>query len=220
MNTRTRSIAISIVVFALLTYLFAWSSIFTVKRIDVSGVPQEVSSSTIISKSKIVIGEKLARIEPRSIEKKLGEISWLSSVSVDRHWAHSSVEITVVPRIAVGLFQGRAIDSSGTLFDLPGKAPAGLPTVSASSPELGLQAIALFTALPVDLRSSLVSISAANESAISSLQMENGRSVKVMWGAAKEIELKVSVYRALLALTENKNVKRVDLSAPHAPIVK
>jgi cell division septal protein FtsQ len=220
MNTRVRAIAISVIIFAALTYLFAWSSIFTVKKIDVIGLPAEVSASTIITKSKIVVGEKLARIEPRAIEMKLSEISWLESVSVDRHWAHSSVEIKVVPRIAVGLFDGRAIDASGTLFDLPGKASAGLPIVSATTPRLGLEAIALFTALPVDLRSSLISMSAVNESAISSWQVEDGRKLKVVWGSAKEVELKVSVFRALLALPENKNVKRVDLSAPHAPIVK
>ena len=220
MNTRVRAIAITVGIFASLTYLFAWSSIFTVKKIEVNGLPKEVSSVTVIEKSEIRLGEKLARIEPRSIEKKLEEISWLNSVSVDRHWAHSSVEIRVSPRIPVGVFQGRALDSSGTLFDLPGKAPLSLPIVSGSNSTLGLQAITLFTALPLDLRNSVISLNAANESAISSWQKSEGRKLKVMWGSASQIDLKVSVYRALLALPENKSVTRVDLSAPHAPIVK
>jgi hypothetical protein len=92
--------------------------------------------------------------------------------------------------------------------------------VSAGSPALGLDAIDLFTALPADIQSQVVSINAANQSSISSWQNYSGRQIKVMWGSPRQVELKVSVYRALLALPENKNVKRVDLSAPHAPIVK
>jgi hypothetical protein len=63
-------------------------------------------------------------------------------------------------------------------------------------------------------------MSAANSSSINSWHGEAGRNIKVTWGSTKEIELKVSVYRALIALPENKNIRRVDLSAPHAPIVK
>ena len=34
------------------------------------------------------------------------------------------------------------------------------------------------------------------------------------------MEFKVKVYKALLALPENKKISLLDLSAPHAPIVK
>jgi len=34
------------------------------------------------------------------------------------------------------------------------------------------------------------------------------------------MELKLKVYKALIALPENASIKRVDVSAPHAPIVK
>jgi len=219
-NKRTRAIALSIILFAGLTYLIAWSSVFSVKNIEVNGQPAEVSAASIITKTHITIGEKLARIEPRSIEKNLSELSWVKSVSVKRNWIRGTVVIAMAPRIPLGLYEGKAIDSTGTLFDLPGNTPSGLPTVSAASPALGLQAISLFTALPTDLRDSLISISAANESSISSWQLETGRKVKVSWGAVSQIELKVSVYRALLALPENKNISSIDLSAPHAPIVK
>jgi cell division septal protein FtsQ len=220
MNLRSRLLALTLLIFVGLTYLFAWSPIFTVKSITATGFPAGISSQSIIAKSGVAVGEKLARIEPRSIEKSLDEISWVKKVGVSRNWIKGEVSISLTSRLPVGLYKGRAIDASGTLFDLPGAKPAGLPTVSAATPELGLTAISLFTQLPGDLRGSLISMSAANSAEINSWHREPGRNLKVTWGSAKEIDLKVSVYRALLALPENKSIRRVDLSAPHAPIVK
>ena len=220
MALKQRVIALSILIFGALIYLFAWSSLFAVKSINVTGALPEVSATSLISKSNISIGEKMARIDPRSIEKNLEELGWIKSASVDRDWLHGVVRLVITPRVPVGLFRGQALDASGTLFDFPGKPSPSLPVVSASSTQLGLEAIDLFTSLPESERSALISIGASSESSISSWQMVDGRRVKVMWGANKEIALKVSVYQALLALPENKKIVRVDLSAPHAPIVK
>lgn len=220
MNTRTRAIAISIVLFSLVTYLFAWSPIFEVRSVTTEGLPREVSAASIVSKSKIEIGQKLSRIEPRSVERTLRELSWVKSVSVERKWWSGTVIVKITPRIAVGIYKNRAIDSSGTLFVLPGKTPPELPVVSASTPELGLEAIGLFTDLPPELRDNVISISAASENSISSWQQWGSQKLKVTWGTSREIDLKVTVLQALLQLPENKAIKRVDLSAPHAPIVK
>ncbi|MBP6147643.1 MAG: FtsQ-type POTRA domain-containing protein [Candidatus Planktophila sp.] len=220
MNARVKVIASVLVLFAALTYLFAWSSIFSVRSISATGAPAGVSEAALISKSEILIGEKLSRIEPRSIERSLEELSWIKSAAIERNWIKGSVAIAVIPRVAVGMYKGKAIDGSGTLFIAPGKIPAGLPQVSAASPKLGLAAIALFTNLPLEIRESIISVSAANENSISSWQEENGRNLKVTWGSVQNIDLKVTVLKALLALPENQSIKRVDLSAPHAPIVK
>jgi hypothetical protein len=40
------------------------------------------------------------------------------------------------------------------------------------------------------------------------------------FGNADEIDLKIKVFKALVALEENKKVSMIDVSAPHAPIVK
>lgn len=220
MTLKVRVITSVILVFAALTYLFAWSPLFSVRSISTVGAPKEVSEAALISKSKVFIGEKLSRIEPRSIERSLSELSWISSASVDRNWIKGRVTITVVSRTPVGIYRGRAIDKSGTLFELPGKNPPGLPVVTAATPELGLEAISLFTNLPIELREATITVSASNANAISSWQDQGDRNLKITWGSSKDIDLKVTVLKALLALPENKSIKRVDLSAPHAPIVK
>ena len=220
MTLRVRIVASILLIFLTLTYLFGWSPIFTVKTITASGAPIGVSSENIVDKSGIRVGEKLARIEPRSIEKLLGEISWVEQISVSRDWIKGEVSIAVKSRTPLGLYRGRAIDASGTLFDLPGPKPESLPTVTASSTYLGLAAISLFTQMPNDLKESLISMSASSASAINSWHQESGRNIKITWGSVKDLELKTSVYRKLLTLPENKSIRRVDLSAPHAPIVK
>lgn len=220
MPVRVKVIGVVLALFAALTYLFAWSPVFSVRSIAAVGAPIDVSETALISKSQIRIGEKLSRIEPRSIERSLEELSWIEQASISRDWIKGKVTITVTPRIAVGMYKGKAIDSSGTLFVIPGKVSAGLPQVSAASPKLGLEAIALFTNLPSEIQQSIISVTAANTNSISSWQEQNGRTLKVTWGSARDLDLKVTVLKALLELPENQTIKRVDLSAPHAPIVK
>jgi cell division septal protein FtsQ len=92
--------------------------------------------------------------------------------------------------------------------------------VTSATPELGLEAIELFRKLPLSLRQNLISISASSNSSIWSVEMRENRRLLVQWGSLDDLALKVNVYKLLLALPENKSIKRIDLSAPHAPIVK
>ena len=220
MAQRKKLIAIAILIFAGLVYLFAWSPIFTVRSIETKGLPQEISSESIVTRSHIHLGSKLSRIEPRAAEKSLTELSWIKEASVSRNWINGKVVVKITPRVAVGIYKGKAIDRQGAIFELPGATLKGLPVVSASTPGLGLTAISLFTNLPVNIQEKLISLSANSESSISSWQEWDGRTIKVMWGSAEQVNLKVSVLKALLALPENKLIRRIDLSAPHAPIVK
>jgi cell division septal protein FtsQ len=220
MAQRKKFIALATLIFAGFVYLFAWSPVFTVRSIETTGLPKEVSSESIVARSHILVGAKLSRIEPRAAEKSLTELSWIKEASVSRNWFNGHVVVSITPRVAVGIYRGKAIDRQGAIFELPGQTPKNLPVVSAATPELGLAAISLFTGLPADIREKLISLSANNESSISSWQEWSGRKIKVMWGSADQVDLKVSVLKALLALPENKTIGRVDLSAPHAPIVK
>ena len=220
LKLQSPALPIAIVLFLGVVYLLAWSPVFSVRSIATSGLPSTISEQYIVTKSGVVTGEKLSRIEPRSVERAIGEISWIKNVSVSRNWINGQVKISLSTRVPIGIYKGRAIDASGALFEIPGKTPSGLPVVTASNPTLGLAAIDLFTHLPLDLREGALSVSASRESSISSWQVISGKKIKVMWGSAEQMELKVTVFKALLELPENKNIKRVDLSAPHAPIVK
>jgi hypothetical protein len=41
-----------------------------------------------------------------------------------------------------------------------------------------------------------------------------------VWGSDNEIELKLKVYKALVALPENSRIVKIDLTEPRSPIVK
>ena len=223
-NLTKKILVLLVLLFSSATYLFAWSPIFEVSRVTVSGLPSYIQSSSIEEALAIKAGDKLARIEPRTISRRLEDFTWIKSSSLSRNWTNGEISIAISTRTPVGLYGSRAIDGSGTLFDLPVEYPVSstsqLPRVSASNPELGLRAIALFKVLPADVRRNLISLSAPNESSISTRHSVGGHELFIQWGSFTQIPLKVRVYKALLALPGNKDVKRIDLSAPHAPIAK
>ena len=203
-----------------LIYLLAWSSIFTVSSIAVAGSPTPESKSAITKISAVAMGQKLARVEPQAIEKRLLHLKWIESAQVSRNWLDGEVEIVVKPRTPTAIFNGSTIDASGTIFTLPGFTTADLPRVSANTPALGLAAIRVFQGLPRDFQRSVVSLTARNSSNFALFFDVDGRNVQILWGANEETALKIEVIGALLALEENKKVRRIDVSAPHAPIVK
>ena len=214
------ALVISVFIFAGLVYLLAWSSVFTVKEITVSGAPTKVSKDLVLKTSEIVVGQKLARIEPRSAEHRIESLAWIKKISISRDWISGQVNLAITPRTPKAYYNGKTLDASGKIFELPGFDGGKLPQVSAPTPELGIEAVALFRDLPVDFRDQVTSLSAINEANFSLAINHKGRSLSVKWGANVENPLKVQVIQALLEQPENKRIKRVDLSAPHAPIVK
>jgi hypothetical protein len=48
----------------------------------------------------------------------------------------------------------------------------------------------------------------------------NGRKMQIVWGDGEDTSLKLKVISALLDLPENKSIRLIDITAPHAPIVK
>lgn len=206
--------------FAGLIYLFAWSSVFSVSSITVTGAPTPETQQEIVAIADISQGEKLARVEPRAIARRISHFPWIKRVEISRNWINGEVKVGVTPRTPTAYFNGATIDASGAIFTLPGFAGANLPRVSAATPQLGLAAISLFRELPYNFRSKVLSLSAHNDSNFA-LQIDlDGRELRILWGKNEKSELKIQVIQALTALEENKKIRRIDISAPHAPIVK
>ncbi len=209
-----------ILAFAGLIYLFAWSSIFSVSSVAVEGAPTRDTKRTILDIAKVTPGEKLARVEPRAISHRIEQTSWIESVDISRNWISGEVVITIEPRTPTAFFNDATIDSTGTIFTLPGFASEKLPYVSATNPQLGLVAIELFNGLPQDFREKISTLSVPRSSNLMINLLWQARSIKITWGDNEQNALKVQVIQALLELSENKKVNRIDVSAPHAPIVR
>ena len=211
-NKRLIAFAIAIIVGAA-SYALGWSTLFTVSSVEVTGTDQRLPQS-------IKVGEKLARVEPRAVAATYEKFAFVQDAQVSRNWISGKVTISITSRTPVAIFNNQAIDDSGKAFVVKGQLPAALPQIQASSVEIAVTAVEFMKSLPEEIRSNLKILKVRSTGAYVMDVDVQGRKVEVRWGFATENELKAKVYKALLEQPENAKLKRMDLSAPHAPIVK
>lgn len=213
MKQHRLGIAIAIFVFAVGAYVLGWSTLLTVSSVEVTGI------KTLIT-TEIKVGERLARVEPRSIAAKLGRIKWVRSVEVSKNWASGKVSIAIVERTPIAIFNNQLIDEEGVSFPLLHQSIHGLPHIQAMDINAAITAARFFNSLPKEFTNAITTLKVtAGDSYL--IEMSQGKkSIEILWGQDEENSLKVRVYKALIARPENLKIQRVDLSAPHAPIVK
>ena len=212
MNRRLIAL-IGAVVLAAATYVLGYSSFFTVSSVEVVGSKNQVNPG-------ITIGEKLARVEPREIASKLENLDWVASANISRNWINGKVTVELTERTPVAIFNNHVIDSTGQSFVLRNEPTKPLVEIQAGDLEAAVSAVTFFTSLPEELNSTLKVVKVRSTGAFV-LEIDNGgKNLEIRWGTNSDNVLKIKVYKALLALPENASIKRVDVSAPHAPIVK
>jgi cell division septal protein FtsQ len=195
------------------TYVLGWSSFFTVSSVEITGTKSQLSSG-------ISTGDRLARIEPRAVAGKFEDLDWVADAKVSRNWVNGKVTIEITERTPVAIFNKTVIDSTGKSFALRGTPSSPLVQIQAVDLEAAIKAVTFFSSLPTDLKSALKVVKVRGTGALV-LEIDNaGKALEIRWGIDGDNELKLKVYKALIALPENAAIKRVDVSAPHAPIVK
>ena len=203
----------SLALLTIATYILGWSSFFTVSSVEITGTKTQLSPG-------ISTGEKLARIEPRAIAAKFETLDWVAEAKVSRNWINGKVSIEITERTPVAIFNNIVFDSDGNSFVLRGTPSSQLVQIQASDLVAAKKAVTFFSSLPVDLKSALMVVKVRSSGSLV-LEVNNaGKNLEIRWGTDSENELKLKVYKALIALPENASIKRVDVSAPHAPIVK
>jgi len=214
--------AISIVFIVLVSaaYVLGWSSLFTVKQVVVVGSPNP--SETFVIQHSIRVGGKMARLESQAIAKSLKTYTWLDHSTISRNWFKGIVTVRVWTRTPIAQFHNHLVDEAGIVFDLPSVDASHLPTIAGPDAASAKFAVNILTALPLQLRSQVRSILVhGSDSAILTINdLTLDRALTVAWGDETNTALKVQVYQALVALPENSKIHAIDLSAPHAPIVK
>ena len=197
----------------LASYALGWSTLFTVSSVEIKGTDQFLPQN-------VKVGEKLARVEPRAVASTYENFAFVQDAQVSRNWISGKVTISITTRTPVAIFNNQAIDASGKAFMVKGDLPAALPQIQAGNIEIAVRAVEFMTSLPDEIRSNLKILKVRSTGAYVLEVDVEGRKVEVRWGLATDNELKAKVYQALLAQPENAKLKRMDLSAPHAPIVK
>ena len=203
-----------------LAYLLGWSNVLTIKEISYLGAPTKSSEALVRNLTDLEVGQRLARIETRKISARLQTLPWIESADLSRNWISGKIEIEVTPRLPIATFNGQLMDASGKRFELPGGFKSKLPSVFARDAKSGLAAIKLFTKLPTDFSTRTSAFTAISPENINFKIAEGKRSLMVVWGSDTEIDLKLKVYKALVALPENSKIKIIDLTEPRSPSVK
>jgi cell division septal protein FtsQ len=222
---RALAIATVLIVFGAGSYLLGWSSLLTVKQIEINGAPTLISEKTIAKSLNLSLGDKLARVDSRALANRLKANDWIESADISRNWINGKVVIDLQPRTPVALYTAPgkpqvALDASGASFQLMGQVPAGLPKVSSSSVASGLIAIEVFTEMPKEFSEGIERLTAVSPTNILIDGKFSDRTMQIVWGAGEDLSLKIKVITALLELPENKSIRLIDVTAPHAPIVK
>lgn len=230
MSARTRKLfspplAILVAALIVLAYFLGWSSFFSVKQIEITGAPTTKVQAEIEQKSQIEAGQQLARVNPQSVARRIEKLAWVKDVSISRDWLSGVVAIEISPRQPLAFFNsdqvpGQTIDEDGQLFSLPGYSNPDLALISAKNPDSALKANELFTALPENFRKNITSMIATSTNTFTLNSTLEGRDIRIRWGDNQDMALKISVINSLLKLPENKEIKLIDVVAPHAPIVK
>jgi cell division septal protein FtsQ len=211
---------VAILLIAGLAYLLGWSNVLTVKEISYTGAPTKSSEVTVKNLTNLEVGERLARVETREIAGRLQTLPWIESADLSRNWISGKIVIAVTPRIPIATFNGELMDATGKRFELPGGFKSKLPSVFARDTKSGLAAIKLFTKLPSEFSTRTSAFTATSPENINFKITEGKKSLFVIWGSDIEIDLKLKVYKALVALPENSKIKKIDLTEPRSPIVK
>jgi len=219
------AITTTLIIFGAGSYLFGWSSLLTVKQIEITGAPTLTSEKEIAKRLNLSKGDKLARVDPRALSNRLQISDWVESADISRNWFNGKVAIKIQPRIPVALYTepGKpqvALDASGATFILPGELPSGLPSVTATSVASGLIAIKVFTEMPKDFSEGIDHLTATSTTNLTIDGKFDGHKLQIIWGDGQETSLKITVIKALIQLPENKSIRLIDVTAPHAPIVK
>jgi cell division septal protein FtsQ len=194
-------------------YVLGYSTLFTVSSVEVIGSTRPLNTG-------IAKGQKLARVEPRAVATQLEKLDWVKSAEISRNWINGKVVVELTSRTPIATFENRVIDSMGASFVPQGRRPEGLVLIQAANLEDAKEGVKFLTQLPEELKSSLTVVKVRSTGALVLISQNNGKAIEIRWGSDSENELKLKVYKALIALPENSEIKRVDVSAPNAPIVK
>jgi cell division protein FtsQ len=204
---------VAAVLLIVVTYILGWSSLFTVSAIEINGSNTQIGSG-------IIKGQKLARVEPRAVAAEYENLDWVANAKVSRNWINGKVTIDLTERTPVAIYDNLVIDSMGKSFVLRSAPSTSLVQIQAGDLVAAIKAVTFFTALPTDLKAALTVVK-VRSTGVLVLEINNaGKNLEIRWGNDGDNELKLSVYKALIAMPENAAIKRVDVSAPHAPIVK
>jgi cell division protein FtsQ len=197
-------------------WLVFFSSVLTVKHVDVQGESQ-LTREQVLAAADVPLGGHLAQLDLGDIRTRVTGLAAVRSVDVSREWPDGVlIRITERHQVAVvqigGQFQ--AMDSDGVLFKTYAHPPPSLPRVVAG-PTIGSDALAeaarVIAALPSGLAARVDHVGVRGLDQVT-LTLRSGATV--IWGSDAQSSLKAEVLDQLLA----HPARVYDVSVPGQPV--
>ena len=217
-------------------YLIGWSSLLSVSSVSIETKDPKnvvlIESQLQQSGQAIRVGQPLARINTRAIERALKDQPWIGTIRLERDWIEGSVLLSVEERIPTLRIQSFGRDSAsltrgfltseGEIFQLPGDLASEYQDLPLLELETESEADRIAAVTLFDVVDPVLPVNALRVTRISTLISENevsGRSIRVVWGDLAEVESKLLVVKKLLELKANRYATRIDVTNPELPIV-
>ena len=205
------------VTFVLLAWVLGWSSLLTVRTIQIEGIAPKsaLNGKQLIAESGIRVGEKMARAHISTLSELKAKYPKIESIALKRSWP-STVTLVVKEKIAIaavyvnGVYQLYGED--GLPFARVATPPSDLPVITGRETAGIKAAVSIYRSLPADLDSQIATLTARTNDLIEFTIGET----RITWGSSDDSATKIKVLRVLLKTP----AKKIDVSAPLSPTTR
>ena len=203
--------------FVLLAWVVGWSSLLTVRTIQIEGIAPKsaLNGKQLIAESGIRVGEKMARAHISTLSELKAKYPKIESIALKRSWP-STVTLVVKEKIAIaavyvnGVYQLYGED--GLPFARVATPPSDLPVITGRETAGIKAAVSIYRSLPADLASQIATLTARTNDLIEFTIGET----RITWGSSDDSATKIKVLRVLLKTP----AKKIDVSAPLSPTTR
>jgi len=211
-----------IVVVALLVWLLAFSPVFGVHSVKITGL-HALTRGQVSQAAEIPHDRPLLRLDTSAVRARVAALPEVESVSVSTSWPNGVI-IAITERVPVGYVSSGSgfglVDKTGKQYTSVRTRPTTYPRLelapgedtAARATDAAIAAVA--TALPSGLRAEVASISALDPGSVE-LALDDGRSVR--WGSADRDADKARVLAALVGQKAARDVGTIDVTDPDLP---
>lgn len=203
------------------------SPLLDVDGIDVQGAAQ-TSREELVAASGITFGQAMVDVDERGAARRVADLPWVHSASVERRWP-DSVVIRVAERTAVAAAPAPAgwalVDATGQVLDVSADAPSdllaidGIPPAGPPGTRLGGAAadlLAVAGAVPDDLRPRVAAVVAAPGGGVD-LRLRPEGSVRL--GPLQRLEEKFRSALTVLGQVDTRGLDTLDVRIPESPVL-
>lgn len=201
--SRPVAILLLVALLAGVVWLLVGSTLFTVRRLAVSGADPAVAAE-VRRVAQVRLGRPLALIDVRAVAHRVVGLPAVARVRVSQAFP-TTLRIAVTQRVPVlalpnapGASGYRLVDATGVVVATVPTPPVGLPVVQVATgpgaPTMA-QALAVLGALPAPLLATVTAVQAPTPDSIT-LLLRGGRSI--IWGSTAHPRAKVQILAVLL----------------------